>query len=66
MTLRRDPYYTTAFGAIVDQEIADALRSGMALELVYVELAARTRAVADQIVANQTRHLVREVAEVAS
>lgn len=56
MSIRRDPYYTTAFGAIIDQEIADALRSGMALELIYSELAARTRAIADQIVANHTRH----------
>lgn len=55
MTFRRDPYYTTAFGAIVDQEIADALRAGMAIELIYAELAARTRAIADQIVANHTR-----------
>lgn len=55
MSLQRDPYYTTAFGAILDQEIADAMRAGMALELIYAELAARTRAVADQIVANHTR-----------
>jgi hypothetical protein len=55
MTFRRDTYYTTAFGAIVDQEIADALRAGMALELIYAELSARTRAIADQIVANHTR-----------
>ena len=55
MNMPRDPYYTTAFGAIVDQEIADAMRAGMALELIYAELSARTRAVADQIVANHTR-----------
>jgi hypothetical protein len=55
MNMPRDPYYTTAFGASVDQEIADAMRAGMAIELIYAELSARTRAVADQIVANHTR-----------
>jgi hypothetical protein len=55
MPLRLDPYYTTAFGAIIDQEISNALRAGMTLELIYAELVARTRAIADQIVANHTR-----------
>lgn len=55
MTQPRDPYYTTAFGASIDIEIEGALRAGMTLELVYCELSARTRAVADQIVANHLR-----------
>jgi len=63
MTLRHSPHYTTAFGAVLDEEIADAMRAGMALEAIYAELAARTRAVADQIVANHTRHLIREIEE---
>lgn len=52
---RRDPYYTTAFGASIDIEIDGALRQGMSLELVYCELSARTRAIADKIVANHLR-----------
>lgn len=51
----RDPYYTTVFGAVLDDEIAGALRSGMAIELIYCELAARTRALADEIVAQHLR-----------
>jgi hypothetical protein len=51
----RDIHYTTAFGASVDIEIDGALRQGMSLELVYCELATRTRAIADQIVANHLR-----------
>ena len=53
--MNRDPHYTTAFGASIDIEIDGALRSGMRLELVYCELAARARAIADQIVANHLR-----------
>ncbi len=52
---RRDPYYTTAFGASIDIEIEGAMRSGMALELIYCELSARTRAIADEIVAKHLR-----------
>lgn len=66
MTNRRDPYFTTAFGALLDQEIADALRAGMALELIYVELLERTRAVSDQIVANHGHRLVRALEEAGS
>lgn len=51
----RDIHYTTAFGASIDIEIEGALRAGMTLELVYCELAVRTRAIADQIVANHLR-----------
>lgn len=51
----RDPYFTTVFGAVIDDEIAGALRSGMALELIYCELSARTRAIADEIVAKHLR-----------
>lgn len=51
----RDPYFTTAFGASIDIEIAGALRSGMRLELIYCELAARARAIADEIVAQHLR-----------
>ena len=53
MTTTRDPHYTTAFGASIDIEIAGALRAGMSLELIYCELAARTRAIADEIVSRQ-------------
>lgn len=53
--MQRDPYYTTVFGAVLDDEIAGALRSGMKLEVIYCELAARTRAVADEIVAQHLR-----------
>ena len=53
--MNRDPYFTTVFGAVLDDEIAGALRAGMTLELIYCELSARTRAVADQIVANHLR-----------
>lgn len=63
MNRPRAHHHTTAFGAVLDEEIADAIRSGMALEAIYAELAARTRAVADQIVANHTRHLIREIEE---
>ena len=52
---RRDPHYTTAFGASIDIEIDGALRQGMSLDLVYCELAARARAIADKIVANHLR-----------
>lgn len=62
----RDPHYTTAFGAILDQEITDALRAGMRLELIYAEMAARTRAIADHLVANHLQRLVRESEEVTS
>lgn len=51
----RDPYFTTVFGAVIGDEIAGALRSGMALELIYCELSARTRAIADEIVAKHLR-----------
>lgn len=50
MSIPCDPYYTTVFGASIDEEIAGALRAGMPLELIYCELAARARAVADEIV----------------
>ncbi len=42
--------YTTAFGAILDDEIAGALRSGMPIESIYAELAARLREVQQAIV----------------
>lgn len=58
----RDPYFTTSFGAMIDDEIAKALRSGIALELIYCELAARTRAIADEIVAKHL-HLEDETCE---
>ena len=45
-----NPYYTSVFGAILDQEIADALKCGMSLEAIYAELAPRTRAVAEQLI----------------
>lgn len=61
MKFRTDPYYTTAFGAVIDQEIADALRAGMSLEHVYTELAARARAVAELIVDKHTHHNCIEV-----
>jgi len=51
----RDPHYTTAFGASIDIEIDGALRAGMSLQLVYCELAARARAIGDQIVADHLR-----------
>jgi hypothetical protein len=49
--------YTSAFGAILDDEIAGALRSGMPLETIYIELQARQREIADALV---RRHLERE------
>lgn len=53
--MQRDPYYTTVFGAVLDDEIAGALRAGMKLEAIYCELSARTRAIADEIVAQHLR-----------
>jgi len=47
--------YTTAFGAILDDEIAGALRSGMPIEQVYSELSARLREVQSAVVAKYTQ-----------
>lgn len=38
------------FGFDLDDRIAAAIRSGMSMERIYCELAARTREIADQIV----------------
>ena len=47
--------YTTAFGAVIDDEIAGALRSGMPIEQVYAELAARIREVQSALVAKYAK-----------
>lgn len=39
--MRIDYHYTTAFGAVVDAEIADALRAGMPIEKIASELGDR-------------------------
>jgi len=43
--MNRSPY-TTAFGAVLDQEIADAIRAGMSLDTIAAELITRCREVA--------------------
>ena len=59
MNLTRDPYHTTLFGAMLDEEINKALRADLPLELIHAELAARTRGVAEQIAAHRARPPVR-------
>lgn len=47
--------YTTAFGAIIDDEISGALRGGMQLESIYIELLERTRELQQAIVTKHTQ-----------
>jgi hypothetical protein len=66
MNLTRDPYHTTAFGMAIDHEIADALRAGMPLDLIYAELATRAGEVAQQMVnQNQAGMMGRAVGDLA-
>lgn len=51
--------YTTAFGAIVDDEIAGALRAGMPIEAIYAELQYRVRELQQAIV---RKHVFRQEA----
>lgn len=45
-----DHHYTSAFGAVLDDEIRGAIRAGMSLEALYCELTHRAREIADVIV----------------
>lgn len=47
--------YTGVFGAMIDDEIGCAIASGMTLERIYVELAARTREVGNALAAQHNK-----------
>ena len=52
--------YTSAFGAILDDEISGAIRAGMPIERVYTELMDRVRMVQAAVVEkHQQREQVR-------
>jgi hypothetical protein len=55
--------YTSAFGACIDDEISSALASGMSLELLYVEMANRTREIGNALAA---KHMQRELDKCAA
>ncbi len=55
--------YTSVFGCMIDDEINSALASGMSLERLYVELASRTRDVANALAA---KHMQREMDKCAA
>lgn len=46
-----DHHYTSAFGAVLDDEIRGAIRAGMSLEALYCELSQRTREIGNVIAA---------------
>jgi len=51
--MNADRHYITAFGATLDLEMASAIRAGMSLEAIYLEMSERTRELAEAIVSRQ-------------